>query len=185
MSKIIVGLGNPGLRYRRTKHNVGFRVLDEFAEKHGLRIRTKGFQGVYGIGRVLGEEVILFKPLTYMNLSGGPVEAICSSRLPDLEDLLVVSDDYNFSIGVIRIKEKGSAGGHNGLQSIIGKLGAEYSRLRVGVGIADMPEDKAKYVLSAFVREDKALLGDAMEKSVGCIETWIEKGVKEAMNQYN
>ncbi|MBU0570434.1 MAG: aminoacyl-tRNA hydrolase [Candidatus Omnitrophica bacterium] len=185
MSKIIVGLGNPGFRYRRTKHNVGFRVLDGFAEKHGMRVRKKGFQGIYGIGRVLGEEVVLFKPMTYMNLSGEPVEAICASRLSGIEELLVVSDDLDFSVGVIRIREKGSSGGHNGLQSIIEKLGYEFNRLRVGIGTSDMPEDKTKYVLSAFSREDKVLLGDAIEKSMECIETWIARGVKEAMNRYN
>ncbi len=185
MSKIIVGLGNPGFRYRRTKHNIGFRILDRFAEEHGLRIRKKGFQGIYGIGRAFGEEVVLFKPMTYMNLSGGPVEAICSSHLSGLEELLVVSDDFNFPIGIIRIREKGASGGHNGLQSIVEKLGPEFNRLRVGVGTSEMPEDKAKYVLSAFSRGDKAALGDAIEKSVRCIEAWIAKGVAEAMNRYN
>jgi len=180
MMKIVVGLGNPGYRYRNTKHNAGFRVLEAFAKKRGCRINKRAFKGVYGIARVAGEEVMLFKPLTYVNLSGEAVERACSSRLTGKEDLLVVSDDFNLPMGHLRLKEKGSAGGHNGLQSIIEEIGEDFTRLRVGIGSEDMPEEKSTYVLSPFSREDRPFMEQAIQRSVDCVEIWIEKGTREA-----
>jgi len=183
--KIIVGLGNPGFRYKRTKHNVGFMVLDLFAKEHGIRLKNKGFGGLYGIGRICGEETLLFKPLTYMNLSGGAVEAVSLSKLDKTDSLLVVSDEYNLPLGVIRLREKGSAGGHNGLQSIIERIGVDFNRLRVGVGSENMPEDKARYVLSPFVRAERRVLDETVKRAMESIESWIKSGIKETMEKYN
>ncbi|MGB2630010.1 MAG: aminoacyl-tRNA hydrolase [Candidatus Omnitrophota bacterium] len=183
--KIIVGLGNPGLKYRNTKHNVGFKVVDLLAKKHRCGIRKKGFHGAYGTGRIAGQEVILFKPLTFINLSGEAVEAICASRLEDIKDLLVISDDINLSLGNIRLREKGSSGGHNGLQSIIERVGSNFARLRVGIEAGEIIEDAAAYVLSPFPRRVRSGLGDVLEKSAECAEAWLAKGVRAAMNNYN
>ena len=183
--KIIVGLGNPGLRYRNTKHNIGFKVLDLLAKKHRCGIKKKGFNGIYGVGRVAGQEVILFKPLTFMNLSGDAVEAICASRLDDKKDLLVISDDITLSLGSIRLREKGSSGGHNGLQSIIEKMGPDFARLRVGIRTVDTVEDASTYVLSSFPRKVRSALDDVLETAAGCAEAWLDKGMRAAMNHNN
>jgi PTH1 family peptidyl-tRNA hydrolase len=183
--KIIVGLGNPGLRYRSTRHNVGFMVLRSLAKKHGVNMRKKGFRGVYGIGRISQQEVMLFEPHTYMNLSGEAVKSACSSKLKNKHELLVISDDFHLSLGDLRLREKGSSGGHNGLQSIIDKMGPVFTRLRVGVGSSGPDEDIVSYVLSSFRRAEKAALVKAVEKAVKCAEMWLAKGSKEAMNRHN
>lgn len=183
--KIIVGLGNPGLRYKNTRHNAGFLALKALAKKHGLSIKKRGFNGIYGIGRIIQQEVILFEPLTYMNLSGKAIEAICSSRLEEKEDLLVVSDDFNLSLGQIRLRIKGSSGGHNGLESIIGSIGPEFSRLRIGIGRGEVEGDMTGFVLSPFPRKERPLLKETIERAVEGIEVWLDKGIKEAMNLFN
>ncbi|MFH1552297.1 MAG: aminoacyl-tRNA hydrolase [Candidatus Omnitrophota bacterium] len=183
--KIVVGLGNPGLRYRNTRHNVGFLVLKLLAKKYRLGIKKKGFQGVYGLGRIARQEVMLFEPLTYMNLSGGAVGAVCSSKLLDKMDLLVVSDDFNLPLGNVRLRGKGSSGGHNGLQSIIDRIGPDFARLRVGVGPEHEVSDMSAYVLSPFPRREKAVLNEALEQAAECVETWLEAGTEKAMIQYN
>ena len=183
--KIIIGLGNPGLRYRGTRHNVGFLVLKDLAKKHRISIRRKGFAGIYGVGRARRQEVMLFRPLTYMNLSGEAVKAVCSSKLSDKKDLLVVSDDFNLSLGRIRLRNKGSSGGHNGLQSIIEKIGPDFARLRLGVGTGKAVKDLAPYVLSPFPRAERPALNEMRERAVECIETWLAEGTKKAMDRYN
>ncbi|MFQ5952320.1 MAG: aminoacyl-tRNA hydrolase [Candidatus Omnitrophota bacterium] len=182
--KIVVGLGNPGFRYRNTKHNIGFKVLDLLAKKHRLSIKKKGYQGVYGTGRITGKEVTLFKPLTYMNLSGGAVEAICSSRLRDKKDLLVVADDFSLPLGSIRLREKGSSGGHNGLESIIDRIGPDFFRLKVGITAGERIDDASSYVLSPFPRKVRPLLGDVLEKAVENIEKWLENGQNKTSCAY-
>jgi PTH1 family peptidyl-tRNA hydrolase len=183
--KIIVGLGNPGLRYRSTRHNAGFLVLKALAKKYRMSIRKKGFQGVYGIGRILEREVMLFEPLTFMNRSGGAVKAVCSSKLEDENDLLVVGDDFNLPLGTIRLREKGSAGGHNGLQSVIESIGSDFARLRLGIGSGSAAGDMSSYVLAPFPRAEKPVLNEMLEAAVDAIEIWLEKGTKEAMNSHN
>jgi PTH1 family peptidyl-tRNA hydrolase len=183
--KIIVGLGNPGLRYRSTRHNAGFMVLKALAKKYRMSIRKKGFQGVYGVGRILDKEVMLFEPLTFMNRSGGAVKAVCSSKLEEDKDLLVVSDDFNIPLGTIRLREKGSAGGHNGLQSVIENIGPDFARLRIGIGAGEASGDMSSYVLSPFPRVERPVLEEMLVSAVTMIETWLEKGVKEAMNSHN
>jgi len=185
MMKIVAGLGNPGFRYRNTRHNIGFRVLDELGRKHDCKIKKKGFHGTYGIGRIAGQEVLLFKPLTYMNLSGEALKAVCSYHAPDKEDILVVSDDFNLSLGLLRLREKGSAGGHNGLASIIETMGPDFNRLRVGIGAEEMPDERSGYVLAPFRRSERSLVDKIIVKSAESIEAWIEEGMKAAMDKYN
>ncbi len=183
--KIIAGLGNPGLRYRNTRHNVGFMVIDALAKKHRISVRKKGFQGVYGIGRIARKEVMLFKPLTYVNLSGSAVKSVCASRIDDKEDFLAVSDEINLPLGRIRLRRQGSSGGHNGLQSIIDQIGPDFPRLRVGVKNTDVIEDMVAYVLSPFPRKERAVLSEAVEEAVGSVETWVAEGIAEAIRRYN
>lgn len=183
--KIIVGLGNPGLKYRNTRHNTGFLVLKALSKKYRLPIKKKGFSGVYGVGRILGNEVMLFEPATYMNLSGDAVKSACSSYLDEEKDLLVVTDDFNLPLGDMRLREKGSSGGHNGLESIIERMGQDFTRLRVGIASGEIAGDMSGYVLAPFPRRDRPILAEAVEKAVECIETWLVKGTKEAMARYN
>lgn len=184
--KIIAGLGNPGFRYRNTRHNAGFRVIDELAKKYRIRVKKKGFHGVYGVGVIAGEEVMLFKPLTFMNLSGEAIEAAISRHLASeasKEDLLVIADDLSLPLGSFRIRKKGSSGGHNGLESIIGRLGEDFTRLKVGIGSENMPEDKASYVLAPFSRKDAAFLGGVISDVLDALETWVSKGALEAISE--
>jgi PTH1 family peptidyl-tRNA hydrolase len=183
--KIIVGLGNPGFRYRNTRHNIGFMVLDSLAGNHRIRIRTRSYNGIYGIGRVKDEEVMLFKPLTYMNLSGTAVASLLKDKAIDIKELLVINDDFNLMMGSLRIRPGGSSGGHNGLKSLIEHIGVDFARLRIGVGTQALPEDKATYVLAPFSRKEKGVLAEVIERSEGCAELWVEKGPELAMRQYN
>ena len=183
--KIIVGLGNPGLKYRNTRHNAGFLVIKELAEKNGISLRKKAFGGVYGIGRVTAREAMLFEPHTYMNLSGEAVKAVCDRKLEEKEDLLVISDDFNLPLGSVRLREKGSAGGHNGLKSIIDHMGTDFARLRVGVGAATPMEDMSDYVLSSFAKKERPILQEGIVKAVSCVEIWLEEGVRAAMARHN
>ncbi|MBF0493692.1 MAG: aminoacyl-tRNA hydrolase [Candidatus Omnitrophica bacterium] len=183
--KIIVGLGNPGKEYANTRHNVGFMVLEELAARHGIRIKKKGFSGVYGTGKVGTNEVLLFEPLTYMNLSGGSVAAVTSKHGTEIKDILVVADDFNILFGVLRMRQKGSSGGHHGLDSIIENMGNSFNRLRIGIGHEGMPEEKSGYVLSAFTKEESRVLPEVIDRAAACVETWIGQGVEKAMSGYN
>ncbi len=183
--KLIVGLGNPGLRYRNTRHNAGFLAVNAFAKKNRISLRKRGFNGQYGISRFQGEEIMLFEPLTFMNLSGDAVKGVLAGKAINNEDILVLSDDLDLPLGSIRIREKGSSGGHNGLRSIIGKIGEDFTRIRIGIGRETRMEDTSSYVLSSFSREEKRGLGDVLERAVEAIEVWINGGTKEAMNRCN
>jgi len=183
--KIIVGLGNPGLRYRNTRHNAGFMVVSALAGKYRIAVKKRGFGGRYGVGKIGPSEVLLFEPLTYMNLSGPAVKAVCSTHLRDMEDLLVVSDDLNLDLGRMRLRDKGSDGGHNGLKSIIGVMGDGFSRLRLGVGMGMVPEDMPSFVLSPFARKDQKPLREMIERAVEGIEMWLDLGTRDAMRRVN
>lgn len=180
--KIIVGLGNPGLRYRNTRHNAGFLAAGVFAKKHKIGIKKKGFLGVYGQGRIKGRQVVIFMPMTYMNLSGDAVKSVCAGKLSEKEDILVISDDINLPIGDIRLREKGSAGGHNGLKSIIEKIGSDFVRLRIGVGQEEKIEDMSAYVLAPFPQSQKKIMAETFEKAVEVIETWLARDPHRASN---
>lgn len=184
--KIIIGLGNPGLRYRSTRHNAGFFVIKALSKKYRIPVKHKGFHGVYGIGRIEGEEVMLFEPRTYMNLSGESVEALRGSKLRRKEDILVVVDDISLPLGSLRLREEGSAGGHNGLKSVIEKMGQDFARLRLGIKPAhEIEGDLAGFVLSPFTRRERPVLDEMVEKAVLCAGTWVSKGGKKAMEIHN
>ena len=184
--KIIIGLGNPGLRYRNTRHNAGFLVIKALSKKHKIPLRHRGFHGVYGTGRIDGREVMLFEPRTFMNLSGEAVSAVAGARLKNKKDRLIVVDDINLSFGDLRLRKDGSAGGHNGLKSIIGAVGPDFSRLRLGIKPQrEVEGDLARFVLAPFPGRDREELEGMIEKAACCLETWVSKGIEKAMEAYN
>jgi PTH1 family peptidyl-tRNA hydrolase len=183
--QMIVGLGNPGKKYAETRHNVGFKVIDLLGGVLGIEVGKKGFGGQVGKGEYTGKQVILLKPQQYMNLSGMPVaEAVGFYKL-NLKDVLVVLDDMWLEPGQIRLREKGSAGGHNGLADVIEKLGTEnVSRLRVGIGQA--PSDGAvDYVLSEPDRKDAAMVNEGIQQAKEAAICWLEEGIETAMTKFN
>jgi peptidyl-tRNA hydrolase, PTH1 family len=184
--KLIAGLGNPGKDYEHTRHNIGFMIIDELAERLNIRLDKTKFNGLYGQGVVHGEKVILLKPLTYMNLSGESIRPLMDYYDIDIEDFLVIYDDLDLPQGKIRLRTKGSAGGHNGIKSIQHHLKTqEFKRIRVGI---DRPQNGMKvtdYVLGRFTNEEMVLLKEAIHKSVLASEEWIKRPFLEVMNLYN
>ena len=184
--KLIVGLGNPGPEYSATRHNIGFMVTATLAERNGIALKRKGYQGIYGVGRVAGTEATILLPQTYMNRSGTSVVSACQSLGVEPGDLIVVHDEIDLDFGALRIKVGGGHGGHNGLRSIAGALGeTEYSRLRMGVGRPPAGGDVSKYVLSSFNAAERAQLQEYVEKAADALEVLVQKGPQEAMNLYN
>lgn len=184
--KIIVGLGNPGAKYAGTRHNVGFAVLDELAERHNIRIDTAKHKALIGKGIIDGEKVILAMPQTFMNLSGESVRAIMDFYKCTVEDLIVVYDDIDLDVGKLRIRQKGSAGGHNGMKNIIQHVGSqEFVRIRVGVGKKPDHMDLADYVLSRFGKEDLANIRESCGNACDAVETILADGEVAAMNKFN
>jgi PTH1 family peptidyl-tRNA hydrolase len=183
--KLVVGLGNPGRRYLGTRHNVGFAVVDLLAESpHSGRFQER-FGGVVSETLEHGTKILLVKPSTFMNRSGSCVRQLVDFyRLP-LDELLVVCDDVNLPIGTLRLRKRGSAGGHNGLKDIQAHLGTlEYARLRVGVGSAQQGE-MIDHVLGRFGPADRAIMDDAIGLAAQAVLVWIERGAEECMNLYN
>ena len=184
---LIVGLGNPGDNYSRTRHNVGFRTVDILGAKLGIKIDRAKFRGLYGQGTYNGQKVILLKPQTFMNLSGLSVmDAARFYKLPP-EKIIVVFDDISLDVGRLRIRGDGSAGGHNGIKSIIGSLNSQsFPRVKVGVGAKPHPDyDLADWVLSAFPPAEEKLLGPALERAADACLSLIDHGVYETANRYN
>ena len=184
--KLIVGLGNPGLKYRRTRHNIGFMVVDALAAQRDLHFRRGKFRGMQAEGQIGKERVVLAKPLTYMNDSGACVGGLVRYHHCALEDLLVISDDIQLDLGKLRLRRSGSAGGHHGLESIIKHLStSEFPRLRLGVGRPPEWMDMMSYVLSPFPRADAKLVAETVDRAVLAVETWLYHGLGEAMNRFN
>lgn len=185
--KLIVGLGNPGPQYRDSRHNVGFRVLDEVAQRLGAGFRTEKFGGLVAEVRQEHARVLLLKPMTYMNRSGTSVAQALRNRKMDLStDLLVVLDEAQLPLGRIRMRAAGSDGGHNGLRSIIEHLGTDqFPRLRIGVGKNKPGGDLAQHVLSAFTREERPEIETAIRRAAAGVLTFLERGVAAAMNECN
>jgi PTH1 family peptidyl-tRNA hydrolase len=184
--KLIVGLGNPGTEYAETRHNIGFMVATRLAELAGVPLKRKGYQGVYGVGRVAGAEATILLPQTYMNRSGGSVAAACQSLGVAPGDLIVVHDEIDLDFGVVRIKVGGGHGGHNGLRSICGVLDDPgFIRLRAGIGRPPAGGDVSSYVLSRFNAAERAGLADYIGTLTDALEAVLIKGPHEAMNNYN
>ena len=184
--KLIVGLGNPGLRYKNTKHNLGFLVIDALSKKFEIKLNKKRFNAIFGRGNINNQSVILAKPLTFMNNSGQAVKALMNRFNIELDDLIIICDDFNLDLGNIRIRKRGSSGGHNGLTSVIEDLGTkDFLRLRVGIGTPPLRGDPAVYVLKKFTRNGKAVIKNMIPLSCDAINTIVSEGVEAGMNKYN
>lgn len=184
--KVIVGLGNPGPQYKWTRHNLGFLVLDQLAREIGADFSREKHQGLIAEGAAAGTRLMLIKPMTFMNRSGDCVAPAVRNKVDGPADVLVVTDDINLPLGRMRIRAGGSAGGHNGLKSLIERLGSpEFPRLRLGVGDHRATGDLSDHVLSTFRPDEKeaveAMIGNAAEAA----RTWAQHGVERAMNEYN
>ena len=184
---IIAGLGNPDEKYQGTRHNVGFDVVDRLAEKYQIAIDTKKHRALIGKGVIEGQKVLLVKPQTYMNLSGESIRSLVEYyKIDPEEELLVIYDDISLEVGQLRIRRKGSAGGHNGIKNIIAHLGTqEFPRIKVGVGDKPPRMDLADYVLSRFSKEDREKMEQAFKDAAEAVEVMIAEGPDAAMNQFN
>lgn len=184
---LIVGLGNPGKQYENTRHNVGFDAVDLLVDEYRVPSSGKQHKAMYGKGVIAGQKVILAKPLTYMNLSGESVRALVDYyKIDPEEELIVIYDDISLEPGKIRIRKKGSAGGHNGIKNIIAQLGTQnFQRVKVGVGEKPKGWDLADYVLGRFSKEEEPVVREALEKAAKACSEIITEDVTSAMNKYN
>lgn len=184
--KLILGLGNPGKRYEATRHNIGFVVVSALADKWKIKLNSKVFKSFIGKGKFFKEEIIMALPQCYMNNSGEAVAPLLSRKKVKLKDLLVICDDVNLSLGIMRIRAKGSSGGHKGLESIIGSLGTgEFSRLRIGIGKKGLKGNLSDYVLLPFDKKEKQILGEVVNSAVSCCEIWIREDAERAAHYFN
>lgn len=184
--RLIVGLGNPGIRYAGTRHNIGFEVVDRFARRHGARLRRRWCRSLVADLRIRGEEFLLAKPQTFMNLSGEAVRELLLRTKAAAADMLVVCDDINLPLGRIRLRPSGSAGGHHGLESIIACIRSQdFPRLRVGVGEGNNRQDVRDHVLGRFHRSERRLVEDVIETAADCLDSAVQEGLHIAMNRFN
>lgn len=185
--RIIVGLGNPTLKYSKTRHNVGFDTIDVLSKKHKIKVKKNQFKALIGEGFINDEKVILVKPMTYMNNSGEAVKEIVDYyKINPCEDLIVISDDLNLDVGVLRLRSKGSAGGHNGLKSIIKCIETEsFHRVRIGVGKVPANRDVITHVLTRFGKDDRKIVKESFNVAAQAIECAITDGMDKAMSKYN
>ena len=184
---IIVGLGNPGREYQNTRHNIGFDVIDALADVAGISVIERKHKAIIGKGVLDGQRVILVKPQTYMNLSGESVrDVIDYYKLDATQDLIVISDDTSLDVGNIRVRKKGSAGGHNGLKNIIAHLGHDtFMRVKMGVGEKPKGYDLADYVLGHFTGDERKVMDEAAKTAVEAIRMMMSGDIDRAMNQFN
>jgi PTH1 family peptidyl-tRNA hydrolase len=184
--KIITGLGNPTAQYEGTRHNIGFAVIDRLASEYNISMDIRKHKAVCGRGVIEGEKVILVKPQTFMNLSGESVREVYDYYKADISDILVIYDDICLDVGKLRIRAKGSAGGHNGIKNIIAHLGTQdFERIRVGVGDKPKQMDLADYVLGHFQGEEKAAIEEGINNAVRAVGVVLTQGIDSAMNQFN
>ena len=184
--RLVVGLGNPGKTYSKTRHNAGFMVVDEVADTFSIAFEKRKFDTRFGIGSVNGVKIVLAKPMAFMNKSGPQVQKIAGYYRILCEDILVVHDDIDIPFGRLKIKEKGGDGGHRGVRSIMDALGGgDFARLRIGVGRPDAEKDAADYVLGKFTLEERKVLNRIITAAKDAIVTILCKGTKEGMNRFN
>ena len=184
--KLIVGLGNPEQRYAGTRHNVGFSAIINLSDHFGIPMDEKKHKAIMGRGVIEGEKVILAMPQTYMNLSGESVRAMADYYKCEPADIVVIYDDISLDVGKLRVRAKGSAGGHNGMKNIIQHLGTqEFPRIRVGIGEKPSRMDLADYVLSRFLPEEQPLIRDSVNRAREALVTLITQGIDAAMNAFN
>lgn len=184
---LVVGLGNPGREYEATRHNMGFDTIDHLVEDYNVPQGGVKFNAMYGKGRIGGQPVILMKPLSYMNLSGGPIREMANYfKINPETEIIVIYDDIDLDPGQLRIRKKGSAGGHNGIKHIIQQLGTQnFVRIKVGVGAKPKGWDLADYVLGRFDKDDRVLVEEAQERACKAVELILTDSVDAAMNEYN
>lgn len=183
--KLIVGLGNPGRNYAHTRHNMGFDTIDKLADSWGVSIEKENFKGLYTKVKYFDEDVILLKPLTFMNLSGDSIISCMNFFKIDKKDLLVIYDDLDIKPGHLKLKESGSSGGHNGIKSIISNLGSEeFKRIRVGVGRPEF-DSVIDYVLKKPSKEEQELIDEAQNNAVEAIKIYLKESFNKAMTLYN
>lgn len=184
--KLIVGLGNPGKQYAHTHHNVGFDTIDVLAERWGVAMNQTKFNGIYGTIHRPEGKVVLLKPLTYMNLSGESVRPLMDYFDIELEDIIVIYDDLDLEKGKLRLRQKGSAGGHNGIKSLIQHFGTqEFNRIRVGIDRPPTAMKVSDYVLSRFSKEDQSIMQESFTKAADACEYWLGKSFVDVMNKFN
>jgi PTH1 family peptidyl-tRNA hydrolase len=187
--KLLVGLGNPGARYARSRHNIGFMILERLARAHALKFTRQRFQAEIAEGSIKNARVLLARPQTFMNLSGHAVVKLVRFYRVALTDLLVVYDDLDLPLGKLRLRSRGSAGGHHGMESIIAQLGTtDFPRLRVGIGRpnADTTADATvDYVLGAFSETELVALEETFARAIHAIEVWLDEGIDVAMRRFN
>ena len=184
---IIAGLGNPTQQYDHTRHNIGFDTITYLADRYHITMNTKKFQAICGTGVIEGQKVLLLKPQTYMNLSGNSIgEAVNFYKLDPATEVIVIYDDIALEPGYIRVRKKGSAGGHNGIKDMSAHLGTqEFQRIRVGVGEKPKDYDLAAYVLGHFAAEDRKKVEEAIAQAADAVELMVQDRADEAMNLYN
>ncbi len=184
--KLIVGLGNPGSKYVGTRHNIGYHAIDKIADAFLIPVGTKKHRALIGKGKIGTETVLLAKPETFMNNSGESVRAMADFYKIRPEDIILLSDDVSLAVGQLRIRAKGSAGGHNGIKSVIAHLGTnEFPRVKIGVGERPAWQDLADYVLGRFTREEIPIMDEATDRACEAVYTMISKDIGTAMNEFN
>lgn len=184
--KLIIGLGNPGKQYEHTRHNIGFECIDALAEKWDSPLNQLKFNGMYAIVHRPEGKVILLKPLTYMNLSGECVRPLMDYFDIDIEDIIVIYDDLDLETGKLRLRQKGSAGGHNGIKSLIQHLGSqEFNRIRVGINRPSAGMKVTDYVLAKFSKEEDPIIDEAVNKTVAAVESALSKKFLDVMTEFN
>lgn len=184
--KVFVGLGNPGRQYEETRHNIGFMVIDELADKWNIPLTQSKFKGIFGQGTINGEKVLLVKPLTYMNLSGECVRPLLDFYKLDVGDLVVIYDDLDLPAGKLRLRQKGSAGGHNGIKSLIQHLGTQnFNRIRMGIDRPKNGPSISDYVLGKFHTEERSEIDDSVKKAAEACEENLSKEFLQVMNTFN
>lgn len=183
---LIAGLGNPSRTYEGTRHNIGFTMIDAIGNKFGIDVTTKKYKALVGRGMIDGMRVILAKPQTYMNLSGESIREITDFYKIEPENIIIIYDDISLDVGQLRIRKKGSAGGHNGVKNIIAHLGTqEFPRIKVGIGNKPEGWDLADYVLSKYTKAEQEALEEASEGVIGAVKLMLADDIEAAMNKYN
>ena len=184
--KYMIGLGNPGLEYKTTKHNIGFAVLQALAKENRIKIKEKRYSALIGRGKISGVDVALVLPQTYMNRSGDTAGDLFHEEIGPSDDLIVICDDINMKLGRIRMRKEGSAGGHKGLESIISVLGKDdFARLRIGIATDIHRGDITRYVLTPFKRNQRKNVSHALSLAQEALECWIAKGIDACMGKFN
>ncbi len=185
-SRLIVGLGNPGKRYKNSRHNAGFMAIDAVADTFSIAFDKKKFDARFGRGYIEGVEVIIAKPQAFMNRSGPPVQKLAAYFKIEIQDILVIHDDIDLNLGRIKIKEKGGGGGHNGIKSLINALnGVNFSRIRIGIGRSDEYAEVIDHVLGNFTHRESEVMKEAITRAKDAVVTILCYGIKEGMNRFN